>query len=260
VAAELASLRAEIDVVEHAGTRSPAAVYADAPDAALAGLSTEARGAVGHITGSAMSVQALRVHGGEEKADAVAAIALAAHHGGHRVLALPASAAATARAAERRYAHATADCAAAIANMESGRWAPPPGSLLIIDDADQLDADQIRWLVANAGATNTQLLLITNDATPAGVNRALTDALADTLPWSARLGATGRDTSASVLARAGRYLDAADDLPDTAAHRDAEELLARRDALAERYRDLATPVWARAAQVANPSTDRGLSL
>ena len=71
---------------------------------------------------------------------------------------------------------------------------------------------------------------------------------------------TGRDTSASALARAGRYLAAADDLPDTAVHRDADELLARRDALAERYRDLATPVWARAAQVASPSADRGLGL
>jgi hypothetical protein len=235
-------------------------VYADAPATALAGLSEEGRAAVGQITGSAMSVQVLRVHAGAEKADAIAAIALAAHHGGHRVLALPASAAAAARAAERRYAHATAETASAIANMESGQWAPPPGSLLIVDDADHLDADQIRWLVANAGATNTQLLLITDDATPAGANRALTDALADTLPWSARLGATGRDVSASALARAGRYLDAVDDLPAAAAHRDANELLARRDDLAERYRDLATPVWARTAQVVRPNADRGLSL
>lgn len=257
VAAELASMRAEIDLVERAGTRSPAAVYADAPDAALAGLTTQARGAVGQITGSAMSVQALRVHGGEEKADAVAAIALAAHYDGHRVLALPASAAATARAAERRYAHATADCAAAIANMRSGRWAPPPGSLLIIDDADHLDADQLRWLVTHAGATNTKLLLVTDDTAAAGHSRALTDAVADTLSWSARLGGAGQDTSASALARMSRYLD---DLPDTAAHHDAADLLAHRGALAERYRDLATPVWARTAHVAHPSTDRGLGL
>ncbi len=47
--------------------------------------------------------------------------------------------------------------------------------------------------------------------------------------------------------------------PEIAARRDAADLLARRDALAERYRDLATPVWARTAQVSNPSADRGLA-
>ena len=50
------------------------------------------------------------------------------------------------------------------------------------------------------------------------------------------------------------------DGPEVAAHRDAADLPTRRDALAERYRDLATPVWARTAQVANPSADRGLGL
>ena len=259
VAAELDQLRAEIDLLDTAGQRSPAAMYAEPSGAALAELSEEGRAAVGQITGSAMSVQILRVYSGAEKADTIAAIALAAHHGGHRVLALPASAAATSRADARRYAHAIADPASAIANMQSGRWAPPPGTLLIIDDADHLNSDQLRWLITHAGATNTKLLLLTDDTAAAGPSRALTDAVADTLSWSARLGGAGRNTSASALARVGRYLEAHPDGPEIGARSDAADLLARRAALTERYRDAATPIWARTA-AAHPSTDRGLGL
>ena len=42
------------------------------------------------------------------------------------------------------------------------------GTLLIVDDADHLDSDQLRWFTRNAGATNTKLVLVTDDCAAAG--------------------------------------------------------------------------------------------
>lgn len=259
--AERDQLRAEVGLVESAGRLSAAAVYRAAPDAAIAGLSDAGLAAVRHIADSYLTVQPLRVHGSDEKAGALRAIALAAHHSAARVLAVPASAAAAERATTRRYAHHVAtDVDAALAKLSGGQWKRPPGALIIVDDADHLDADQLRALIAHAGSTNTKLILVTDDTAPTGPSRALTDAIADTAPWTQHLGAPGRGHPDSASARIQRYLDALTDIPDDDTHREVVALLGRRNAFVGTYRHLATPARTRNLKVTTPRPDYGLSL
>jgi hypothetical protein len=53
-------------------------------------------------------------------------------------------------AQSNRYADATRAAATGAENLQSGRWTVPIGSLVIVDDADQLPARQLRWLTGNA--------------------------------------------------------------------------------------------------------------
>jgi hypothetical protein len=227
------------------------------------------RAAVGRITGSAMSVQVLTM--GEDwkiipadRGAVIKAVSLTAHRSDAKVLAIritdtdariPPGQPAT---SADRYANRYATSSEAIDKLSTGVWKLPPGALVIIDAADHLDAEHLRWFTGNAAATNTKLLLVTDDTAAAGANRALTDALADTLSWSTHLGTAARGTSISALAR---YRDA----PDRAAavndpaHQEATALLSRRDTLAADYTRLAAPLPTRDIDRPGPTRDTGLS-
>ena len=246
LARELTQMRDEIELVESAGLRSPATVYADPSETTVADLSEPARAAVSHIIDSDMAVQPLHAHDTAEKNAVIRAVALTAHHNDDKVLAIPASPAAAEQARTRRYAHATATPGEAINNLTTGVWKPPPGSLLIVDDADHLDPDQLRRLTTHAGATNTKLLLVTNDTGTPGPSHALTTALADILPWSQHLGtAPSRPDPGTALARVANYIHGLSTIPDDDAHHEATTLLARRDTLIDVYRAIAAPLAAR---------------
>ena len=191
LAADVAVLQAEVDFLEAAGARSPAAMYR-VPDDALARLDDASERAVIAIANSAQATQLLQLGEDADKPAALAAIAAAAHHHQHRMLALPATEAGANYAEEHRYADTTTTAAAGIDNLQSGRWNPPTGSLLIIDDADQLPAEQLHWVTTNTAATNTKLLLVTNTGAPPP-RHTLTDVLAGHLPWAQHLGAIDAD-------------------------------------------------------------------
>lgn len=257
---ELNQMREEIELVESAGLRSPATVYADCPADVAAELSDAAQTVVGHIVDSDMAVQLLQVGGSPEKAAVIRAVALAAHHSDAKVLAIPASPAAADHARQHRYSDAIATPAAAIDKLTNGQWAPPPGTLLIADDADHLDEVELRRLASYAGSTNTKLLLVTSTTAAPGPTRHLTAALADTLPWSQQIGDTTSAASESALSRAAIHFRGHTALPEDETHRQAAALLTRRDNLIGVYRNLAAPVAARDTGRAAAGTDLGASL
>ena len=134
------------------------------------------------------------------------------------------------------------------------------GALIIVDDADHLDSDQLRWFTRNAGATNTKLVLVTDDCAAPGPSRALTTALAESLSWSHQLGTPpAREIADSALARVSTYLNELTTMPDDDAHREAAAVLARRDTLATTFQELAAPI-VRDAGRQGPTRDTGLSL
>jgi hypothetical protein len=65
--------------------------------------------------------------------------------------------------ATNRYADTTSSPATARANLASGRWKLPLGSLVVVDDADQLPPQHLRYLIEKTARTNTKLLLISDD-------------------------------------------------------------------------------------------------
>ena len=255
---ELDQMREEIELVESAGLRSPAAVYADCPETALEGLSEAGRVVVRHLVDSDMAVQILEVGHRDEKSALLHTVALAAHHSDAKVLAIPASSAAADEARGRRYSDSTASPAEAIDKLTTGQWTPPPGTLLIVDDADHLDDPQLRRLTTHAGATNTKLLLVTSASGTPGPSRHLTAALAGTLPWSQQLGDT-RSTD-SALSRATAHLAGLAMTPHDDIYRQARALLVRRDNLVGVYRNVAAAVVLRDASRGGPENNLGASL
>ncbi|OYN74723.1 MobF family relaxase [Mycolicibacterium sphagni] len=230
---DLMVLRAEVDFVEAAGSRSPATVYSPpAGDRAWEELDEPARAVVETITASMQSVHVLTLGPDADKHHALAAITAAATGKGRHVLAMPATETATAFAEHHRYAERSTDPATTLQRIDNGQWTIPPGHLLVIDDADHLDPAQLRYFTEHAGRTNTKLLLLhtpTKSRTPA---HSLIDALADNLPWAQRLGTltTDRDTA---IDRAATHLRQHD--PVTTEDREAAHLLARRDTLRDTY-------------------------
>ena len=124
---------------------------------------------------------------------------------------------------QHRYADTTTAAAAGIDNLQSGRWNPPTGSLLIIDDADQLPAEQLHWVTTNTAATNTKLLLVTNTGAPPP-RHTLTDVLARHLPWAQHLGAIDADQQRSTAMQRTAHHLAATPGDDTDHHTQARRL------------------------------------
>jgi hypothetical protein len=269
---ELQRMRNEVELIELAGGRSPATVY-DGPKESdlyygnsMMRMSDQVQAVVTRIIDSDMSVQPLRVHERwdvipAERRAIMEALAKTVWRNDHKVLAIPASPAALAQARSGIYCRKKATAAEAIANFDSGEWKLPPGTLLIVDDADHLDADQLRWFTATATATNTKLLLVTDETASPGASRPLTEALAEGLSWSHYIGTPPtREVADSAVTRVSRYLSELSTPPDDEAHREAAALLARRDTLAASYTRLAAPLHLRAADRQGPQCDTGLSL
>ncbi|GJJ24009.1 MobF family relaxase [Mycolicibacterium mageritense] len=107
LAAELPSLRTEVEFLEAAGARSLNAHY-QVPEQALEPLDEAHRDAVIAIASSMDTVQSMHLEPDADKSGVLAALAKAAHRrtdeGKHRVLAIPATDAAQRYAAENRYA------------------------------------------------------------------------------------------------------------------------------------------------------------
>ena len=126
----------------------------------MRGLDEHHRRAVTAITSSAQTVQPLQLHPGADKAGTLAAIADTAHHHNHRVLALPATPAAAQYAAHNRYADTTTTPRTRAPNWKTSDGNYRQAACVIVDDADHLGPEQLRWLAETAAATNTKLILI----------------------------------------------------------------------------------------------------
>ncbi|WP_457142380.1 AAA family ATPase [Mycobacterium sp. URHB0021] len=227
---DLMVLRAEVDFVEAAGAISPATVYPPPPQG-WQDLDDPARAAVSTITASMQAVQVLTVAPDADKHATLTAITDAVHGKGKHVLAMPATDTATAFADTHRYAERLTDPATTRRRLDNGEWTIPPGNLLVIDDADHLDANQLRYFTEHAARSNTKLLLVHTPTEGRDPAHSLVDALADNLPWAQHVGTpTRRDTA---LDRAATHL--AEREPVTAEDRDAAELLARRDTMQSTY-------------------------
>lgn len=298
-----------------AGGRSPAAVYRDAPETSVTGLSQSARAVVRALGDSDMAVQPLKIlddprgygplgsrsiegpfdaepprrgHRAREAArrrsregrQVLRAVGLAAHYSGSRVLAIPVTEAARTAARTQRYAHHVAeDERAAIEKLATGVWRPPPGALIIVDDADELVPDDLRQLTKLAGATNTKLIVVTADRAGLGpddptdsriidswnrASRERTDVLHYRLPWNQHVGEAGDyrlcATAADAPGRVKRYLSGLAAIPSDIGHRHAADILSAHDSLTTAYTDLAAPVQSRGIGGEQPGRDVGLCL
>ena len=236
LAADIPLLRTEVELLHAAATTSPAASY-HPPDTAVHGLDEPHRRAVTAITSSAATVQPLLLHSGADKGATLAAIAATAHHHSNRVLALPVTPAAAQYAAHNRYADTTTTPAAARTHLDDKRWKLPAGSLLIIDDADHLGAEQLRWLTETAAAANTKLILIsTPDRHRMAPN--LLSVLTNDLPSTQHLGTPqpDRQQAPTAIQRVEHHLAATTATSTT--RNQASELLARRNQILERLREI----------------------
>jgi hypothetical protein len=210
------------------------------PEQALGSLDDQSARAVIAIANSAQAVQPLQLGADADKPAVLAAITAAAHQHQHRVLALPATDTAAAYAGQHSYADSTTAAEAGIENLQSGRWRPVPiGSLLVVDDAEHLPADRLRWLLDNATATNSKLLLITTPDDTADPDRdhTLTEALQRHLPWAQHLGTIdpARQRPTAIEAATSYQAATADTGDQSQVQRETTELLARHTQLHTRY-------------------------
>jgi conjugative relaxase-like TrwC/TraI family protein len=237
LAADIGAMRAEVEILEAAGRLSPAAMY-HLPETAVARLDQPARAAVAAITSATPTVQPLVLHPGADKPGVLAAIAATAHHNQARILALPATQTAADYASHKRYAHTTSTVAHARERIQTGQWKLPAGSLLIVDDGDHLPSDQLTWLAHTATATNTKLLLITTPDHRQPANT-LTAALTHQLPWTQHLGTPDphHQQPHTALDRAEHHLATTNTTSPTGTQ--ATQLLARRNHIMDRLRDIA---------------------
>ena len=158
------------------------------PPAALEGLDDEHRRAVNAITTNIHSVQLLHLHPGANKTAALAALAGAAHHHNKHIVALTG----TDNTAPRAYADTTATINTYRDDLNSKRHTLPLGSLIIVDDAQALTPQQLRWLTHTAATTNTKLLLITTPGDQQPAHTLLT-VLTNDLPNTQHLGTPDPD-------------------------------------------------------------------
>jgi hypothetical protein len=210
------------------------------PDTATAALDDDSRRAVTHISYSAQAVQVLQLHADADKPAVLAAFAATAHHNQRNVLAVPATDEAMADLTAARYADAATRPDTAQHNLKTGRWKLPLGSLVVVDDADQLPPKQLRYLTDHAEATNTKLLLLTNPQPGHQPAHSLIAALTENLPWTQQLGtrAPAQQRASTALQRAAHHLATTAGTADDLQRAEAAQLLARRDQLVTRYRDL----------------------
>lgn len=231
---DLARLTEEVDFLQLAGSRSVACVYPP-PAHEWESLDEQATMAVSTITASMQTVQVLTIHDAAQKQSVLAAITAAGHARGQHSLALPATGAAGDFAGAHPYAQRSTTAEDAHARIDDGRWSVPAGNLVIIDDADQLDPNMLRYFTKYAAQTNAKLLLVTNSGVHHAPAHTLVHALSDNLPWAQHVGSPSVDNTrtATAIATAERRSDASSATQDRAA-----EQLTRRDVLVAGYNAL----------------------
>jgi conjugative relaxase-like TrwC/TraI family protein len=237
LAADIPQLRSEIELLEAASTCSPAAIHYP-PETAVRELDQPHRRAVEAITSSAQTVQPLQLHPGADKPATLAALAATAHHHDRHIRALPSTPVAAEYAANNRYADTTTTPEDARTKLENKRWTLPLGSLVIVDDADHLHPDQLRWLTETTAATNAKLILIT---TPDGrqPTHTLLGVLTNNLPSAQHIGTPDQQhrPPATAIQRAEHHLAVTSGT--SAARNQAAQLLDGRNQILDRLYEIA---------------------
>jgi conjugative relaxase-like TrwC/TraI family protein len=187
LAAELPMLAAEVTQIEASWQRSPATVYPP-PAHGWEDLDDSTRAAVATITASMQNVQILTVGSDADKHAALAAVTAAVHDKDQPVLALPATKEAGAEATERPYADRAVDPRRIRERIDKGELTIARGTLLIVDDADQIDPKLLRYFTEHATASNTKLLLVHTPTPERRPGHTVVQALVETLPWTQQIG------------------------------------------------------------------------
>jgi conjugative relaxase-like TrwC/TraI family protein len=228
-------LRAEVDYLDSAGGVSGAGMYPPPPDR-YASVPEADRRAVAAVAGGAQSVQVLTVGDDGDKAAALTAIAAAARTKQHRILALPATDTAKAHYDEHPYADRANTPQVAHDRFTAGQWTAPPGTLIVVDDADHLTAAQVHCFTDNAVATNTKLLLITTPTAERQPSQTLVDTLATHLPWTQHIGTPAERTPSTAIEQARLLADTHPELGDPTNWQHTRDLLDRADTITRAYR------------------------
>jgi hypothetical protein len=231
---DVSRLRAEVDYLDAAGGVSGAGMY-PAPADRYASVPEPDRQAVAAVAGGAQSVQVLTVGADTDKAAALAAIADAARAKEHRILALPATDTAKAHFDEHPYADAANTPQVAHDRFTAGQWTAPPGTLIVVDDADHLTVEQLHCFTENAVRTNTKLLLVTTPSAEREPTQTLVDTLATNLPWAQHIGTPTDHTPTTAIEQARHLADTNPELGDPTNRQQALDLLARRDTITRTY-------------------------
>jgi conjugative relaxase-like TrwC/TraI family protein len=248
-------LRAEVDYLEHAGGVSGAGMYPPPADR-YTSVPERDRQAVAAIAAGAQSVQVLTVAADADKAAALAAIAAAARTKEHRILALPATADAKSFFDEHAYADRANTPEIAHDKFSGGQWTAPPGTLIVVDDADYLTSDQLHCFTENAVATNTKLLLVTTSTAERQPTQTLIDTLANHLPWAQHIGTPADHTPRTAIEQARQLADTNPELGDPTTRQHAADLLARTDAITRAYRQRISHRTSERAQDRSRSADQ----
>jgi hypothetical protein len=231
---DVSRLRAEVDYLDSAGGVSGAGMY-DPPADRYASVPEADRRAVAAVAWGAQSVQVLTVGADADKAAALTAIAAAARTKEHRILALPATAEAKARYDQHPYADGANTPQVAHDKFTAGQWTAPPGTLIVVDDADHLTAKQLHCFTENAVRTNTKLLLVTTSTADHETTQTLVDTLATNLPWAQHIGTPTDRTPRTAIDQARHQADTNPELGDPTNRQQAADLLARADTLTRTY-------------------------
>lgn len=247
--ADLDQLHAEVDFLHAAAAASPAARYTP-PPAALDGLDDQHRGAVTAITTNIHSVQLLNLHPGADTTAALTALADSARHHRKPIVALTD----TDNATDRAYADTTTSIERYRAALTAEEHTPPRGSLIIVDDAHTLSADQLNWLARSAADTNTKLVLIANPERQP--THTLLAVLTNAMPHTQHLGTIdpAQRQPRTAIERAEHYL--ATTSTPSPEHDTASSLLRRRGRILAEVRDIAA-VPQRLAEISERNRTRG---
>lgn len=255
--ADLSQLQAEVDFLYAASATSPAATYIP-PPRALDGLDDQHRRAVSAITTNLHTVQLLHLHPGADKTAALAGLAAAARQNNSHIVALPATDHAAQYAARHPYADTTATMATDIDDPNDQQPTLALGSVVIVDDAEALNPQQLRWLTDTAAGANAKLVLLT-----AGQHRrpahSLLTVLTKDLPSTHHLGIPDpyRGQPPTAIERVEHHL--ATTSATSIERHYAANLLRRRHQLLERLRDIAT-ITTQLDAIAERDHDRGHGL
>lgn len=227
-------LRAEVDFLDAAGGVSAAAAYAPPADR-YASVPEQDRRAVASVAAAPQSVQVLTIGTDADKATALSAIADAARGDHRKVLALPATDTAKTFYAAHPYADGYNTPSVAHDTLAAGEVTLPAGTLLVVDDADQLTSDQVRYFTEHASRANTKLLLVRTPAAEREPAQTLVDALATNLPWAQHIGTVGDRAPVTAIEQARQLASTKTELGNDTTNTETRALLDRHHTITREY-------------------------